>query len=316
MDVLTSIPWAYVLPVLISVILIRLFYKAFKNTWPELYFSVSDYASLFISFSPLRYFGFTLLPTLIISAFVLSFSLRNYHVRDLPELGLLIGLIHSLSTNGLTFLKLATNDKTVQTFYNKYFQMFVHIISIVAIAGSGYMGGFLGEQKFIVPLIPTWGVIDNLWAALFSSILTVLILKMYTNKYTDEYTVIEKSKKTLPVELIEHVYKVCEQNHAKRELVLAVCVTENIQRPAWVRRLEHIKSFVFRSGTYGIMQVASKKFVSDFGSVEIAVKKYFSGTEYLVFGDDTLKDLLSKYNDDSKFIRFATAAYYDLQPKG
>ena len=163
-----SLPWDYILPVLLSILFIRVFYRLFKNTWPELYFSVSDYTSLFISFSPFRYFAFTLLPTMVISAFILSIFLRNYHIQNVEILGLLIGLFHSTSTNGVALWKLLTNNKTVHTFYNKYFQVFVHIVSIFTITASGYLGGFLGKQEFLIPLIPTWGVIDNLWAALFS----------------------------------------------------------------------------------------------------------------------------------------------------
>src|SRR3989344_6789676 len=118
-----SLQWEYIFPLLISISLIRLFYRAFKNTWPELYFSVSDYTSLFISFSPIRYFSFILLPTLIISAFILSIFLRSYQIQNLALVGLLIGLSHTLGTNGVALWKLLTNDKTIHTFYNKYFQI-------------------------------------------------------------------------------------------------------------------------------------------------------------------------------------------------
>lgn len=311
-----SLPWEYILPILLSVFLIRLFYRAFKNTWPELYFSVSDYTSLFISFSPIRYFSFTLLPTLIISAFILSIFLRSYQIQNLVLLGLLIGLIHSLSTNGVALWKLLTNNKTIHTFYNKYFQVFVHVVSIFTISSSGYLGGLLGKQEFLIPFIPTWAVIDNLWAALFSSILTVFLYRLYTNKYTSEEDVIDKSRKSLPAKLISHINSACEKHKAKKELVLAICITENIERPSWIRKLEMVKSFVFKSGTYGIMQVASEKYINDLESVSKAVEQHFKGTEYIGFSDDELKYQLSKYNSDSKFIEFATAAFYELQPKG
>lgn len=312
-----SLPWAYVLPILISVFLIRLFYRAFKNTWPELYFSVSDYTSLFISFSPVRYFAFTLLPTMVISAFVLSLFLRGYHIQNVEFLGLIIATIHSLSTNGVALWKLLTNNRTVQTFYNKYFQMFVHVLSIFTISATGYIGGILGKQGFLIPLIPTWGVIDNLWAALFSSMLTIYLYKIYTNKYTSEEVVIEKSKKSLSAKLIQHINTTCDKLQAKRELVMAVCITENIQRPSWVRSLEKIKSYVFKSGTYGIMQIQSDTYLDDFKSVDIAIEKYFKNTASVIsLTDDEVKTLLSNYNRDSKFIEFAVAAFYDLQPKG
>ncbi len=311
-----ALPWTYIFPVLLSVILIRLFYRAFKNTWPELYFSVSDYTSLFLSFSPVRYFAFTLLPTILIVAFILSIFLRSYHIHNLGLLGALIGLIHSVSTNGVALWKLIRINKTVHTFYNKYFQMFVHALSIFTISGSGYIAGIIGQQNFLVPFIPTWGVIDNLWAALFSSILTVFIYRIYTNKYTSEEAVIEKSKKSLPVNLVQHINTVCEKHQAKKELVMAVCITENIQRPSWVRSLEKIKSYIFKSGTYGIMQVKSDKYINDLQSIDIAIEKYFKGSIHTSFSSDELKKLLSRYNSDSNFIEFATAAFYDLQPRG
>lgn len=310
-----SLPWEYILPILLSVFFIRLFYRAFKNTWPELYFSVSDYTSLFISFSPIRYFAFTLLPTLIISAFVLSIFLRTYQIQNLASLGLFIGLIHSVTTSGVALWKLLSNSKTIQTFYNRSFQILVHMISIFTITTSGYFGGVLGQQKFMIPFIPTWGIIDNLWAALISSILTVFLYRLYTNKYTSEEDLIEKSRASLSAKLVKYVNFVCEKHRAKRELVLAICITENIERPAWVRKLERIKSYFFRSGTYGVMQVAATNFIDDFQSVDRAVEKYFKGTDSISFSDGELKYQLSKYNSDSKFIELATAAFYELQPR-
>jgi hypothetical protein len=231
-------------------------------------------------------------------------------------LGLLIGLLHSISTNGIALWKLKTNNKTIHTFYNKYFQVFVHVVSIFAITAAGYLGGILGKQDFLIPLIPTWAVIDNLWAALFSSILTVFLYRMYTNKYTSEEAVIEKSSKSLSAKLVNHINAACEKYKAKKELVMAICITENIERPSWVRKLERIKSLVFKPGTYGIMQVASNKYINDLDSIDKAVELHFKGTEYISFSDDELKHQLTKYNSDSKFIEFATAAFYELQPRG
>jgi hypothetical protein len=313
--VLNKVPWIYLWPVLLSVIIIRLFYLAFRNTWPEFYFAVSDYTSLFISVSPIRYFSFTLLPTIIISSFILSFFQRYFQIKNLELIGLSIGLIHSLVTNGIAFWKLLTKNKSVTTFFNLNFQMAMHVFTIVMITLCGYLGGYLGKQKFLIPFIPTWAVIDNIWAALFSSILTVFFYKIYRNEYISEDIIIEKSKNSLTAELVQHLNSTCVKFHAKKDIVMAVCITENIQRPLWVRKLEMIKSIFFKSGTYGIMQVQSKKYINDFESLDLAVEKHFKDTETIV-SDDELTSLFSKYNNDSKFLHFVTASYYYLQPRG
>ena len=314
LDFYSKIPWLNILPIFLSVIIIRLFYLAFKNKWPELYFSVSDYTSLFISVSPIRYFSFTLLPAIIISSLILSFFVKNFRIQNLELTGLSIGLIHSLSTNGVAFWKLLSKNKSIATFFNKYFQMSMHAFTIILISLSGYIGGFLGKQKFSIPFIPTWAVIDNIWAALFSSILTVFFYKIYRNEYISEDIIIEKSKNSLSASLVKHLNTICEKYQANKDLVMAICITENIQRPLWVRKIERVKSYVFKSGTYGIMQVQSNKYIDDYKSIEIAVEEFFKNTAS--FSDNEITNLLSKYNSDSKFLYFAVASYYYLLPKG
>ncbi|WP_146249153.1 MULTISPECIES: hypothetical protein [unclassified Curtobacterium] len=68
-------------------------------------------------------------------------------------------------------------------------------------------------------------------------------------------------------------------------LVKAFAIVEILQRPAWFRRGERLLGSLRGSGTYGIMQVAAERPISDEESVrrfceEIAGRKFFKVSEH------------------------------------
>src|SRR5215207_5321217 len=60
-------------------------------------------------------------------------------------------------------------------------------------------------------------------------------------------------------------------------LVESIMMVENVQRPRWFRTAERLKGIFAKPGTYGIMQVASPRPLSDKDSIRIAIETRLAG---------------------------------------
>jgi hypothetical protein len=90
-------------------------------------------------------------------------------------------------------------------------------------------------------------------------------------------------------------------------------LTENLQRPRWLRTLERLKGRFAPHGTYGIMQVESDRPLSDRESVLVAVRDHFAGTAVAGHEDmwqrlNRLEPCLKRYNSNPDFVELATSA--------
>ena len=81
----------------------------------------------------------------------------------------------------------------------------------------------------------------------------------------------------------------------------AVCIAENLQRPPWFRKIESSLSLFKAEGTYGVMQVKSKKRLSDEESVIISIRKFFKNTAS-ISNIDSLREIIKKYNGNERYI--------------
>lgn len=302
---------------LVAIGLLKIFYKAFKNTWPELYFSSSDYISLFVSTSAIRYFSFTLLPTVLVTALVSAIAYKEWRIEYSLWYGVLVGLFHGTTSNGISFYKLVTRDGSVKVFFDRYFQIVMHLVSIILLCLAGIVGILISKTPVVMGMIPSIdGIVDNLWAAFLSSILTGYLIQVYGAKFVSSIDIVSRSFDSLSAEIIREIEKASAKYRADKVLVMAICTVENIQRPLWVRNIEKLKSRVFKLGTYGIMQVKSNQYIPDALSIDSAVKKYFSNTQDKEWTDVSLKRAILKYNNDKKYLNLVLEAYYYLSPKG
>lgn len=300
-------------PIVIAWGLITIFYSTFKSKFPELYFSTSDYTSLFLSVSPIRYVAFRLMPVLIIIAGILGIFKENIDQSNLYFLGLIIGSLYSFSTHGVALVKLAVSSKTIHTYFNKYFQVFVHIISILLILVTSLVGAAISKTEIASSLTPTFtGLVDNIWSSLITALLAVYLYKIYQNQQVSQDELFDQSFKKLSPKLIKFIEEYCAEKMADKNLVLAICIVENIQRPSWLRKVEGIKSLIFRRGSYGIMQVQSDKLLDDKQSVKKAIDDFFAYNPNLDILN--IRHLTEKYNNDLRYIDLVEHAYHYLYP--
>lgn len=305
--------WTYLLPLLLIFSLLKLFYKIFEINWPELYFSASDIAGYYISVTPIKYFAFRLAPVVISTTFILGIFSKNLNQNEINIIGIMAGLIYSLTTHGVAILKLLLHLKSVQTYINIYSQYLFHIFSFVLIIMCSFLAASISKTDPISNLTPTLpGLVDNVWSSLITGMIAVYLYKIYQGKDVEMDQIVNKSFKQIDPEIINFIDSYSLKRNADSVLVKAVCAIENIQRPLWVRQFEKFKSFFIKEGTYGIMQVHSPKFITDKESVKIAIDRYFENSQGI--SSDRIESLVRNYNADNRYVDLIMNAYYNLTP--
>lgn len=296
-------------------------YHYYKLTWPERYFGPDDKANIFISTSPLYYVIFRLLPVFIAIlvthgvfykvSIVDQNPLRIYHPF---VLGLVTALLYSLATDGRVILDLLIKSSNVEVFINKTTQYFIHILAIPLMTIIGGAAGYTATLAEVRRFLPDlYGLVDNIWAA-FITIILFFAVKNFINrpKEVNVDEVINKSASKIIPATYSLIEELSRKHNADSILVKSICIAENIQRPKWIRFLENMFGRLKPSGTYGIMQVASKKPIGDEQSIKIAVEKYFINTESMDFSQKM--KTVEAYNSNDKYISLIEAVYNFITP--
>lgn len=298
--------------VLLTVYLMNKAYQYYKINWPERYFGVEDKINIFISINPIYYFIFRLAPV-IIAIFLTHgfFYASGWKIYNPIILGTLTGFIYSIVNDGTALLDLINGRLGIERFINVTSQYFLHFITIFLLTLSGTLAGLLATYTQLHIILPKFeGLIDNIWAS-FITVLLYFIIKSLINRpeSIDVDELIIKSAKSISrqTELIKCIEETSKINSADEILVKAVCISENIQRPKWLRNIENIFGFFKPSGTYGIMQVHSKKPISDIKSIEIAIDTYFKDSANVVFSEK--QKLIAQYNPNEKYCLLVEEVY-------
>jgi hypothetical protein len=137
-----------------------------------------------------------------------------------------------------------------------------------------------------------------------------------------EYELATFGVRAVPRPLWDLAKRTADNAGADASLALAVMVVENLQRPPWFRRLERLKGFIFKRGTYGIMQVAAPQPITDEESIIRAVRERLTGVSVRSQSGEVDWDLLDAfartYNPNPNFsalLRSAISAIEDTSER-
>jgi hypothetical protein len=169
--------------------------------------------------------------------------------------------------------------------------------------------GSLGPGPFTAVVPPVDEFFKSLWSTLFVAILAVFAIKSRGDT-SSAHGLVTKSRHEVGQRMIDLCRRKAEESGVDPAILEGVLLTENLQRPSWVRQLERWKGRISPAGTYGVMQVRSHKPINDAESIDRAIADFFSGVtisrdEYGAFDDRELRSLLRRYNPDSNFIEVA-----------
>jgi hypothetical protein len=280
---------------------LKIFYKVFKLEWPELYFSLNDKTALYVSVSLKRYAAFRFLPVFMAISLFSGIFMKNYDLQATIYVSLASGVFYGLTTDGLAIFRILTRSKDIRTYFNSWYQVLLHIITILFLIAVGVIAGVAAHTPFVSSITPTpQGLVDNVWSSLIVVILAFYFKDILSGQGPSEDLIFGRSLENIPPQVLHAIEKYSAKNNANKILVKAICIAENLQRPPWVRKIESVTRFFRSEGTYGIMQVKSKKQVSDVKSVNIAISQYFKNTAWIT-DIDKLKAYIKLYNNDERY---------------
>lgn len=292
--------------ILIATSLLFAIYRMWELNWPDEYFKVEDKESIFISQTFLRYATFRILPLVIMILTSIGIVLKsNIPVFSPQILGLFLGLGTAIINDGRAIYHLLIKSPEIKIYRNYAKQILIHLVAIVILTSLGYLSGYIAQYNVYYSLLPNIiDVVNNFWTSLFT-VLAIFIYRKMDRRLNIEIkidNVIKNSDLGLSHELLQLIEEKSKDQNANEILVKAICIAENIERPAWFRKFEYFSSLIAKHGSYGIMQTQTDKPIDDKASINIAIEKYFKNTKYA--SKEEIEIAIRKYNNSDHYFRF------------
>lgn len=289
------------------------FYTAIRVDWPEHYFATTDFSAYAISSSPFRYAVFRFAPVFV-TCTVVAVTLDRRSSSYGTVAALLVVALHGFSTLGIALYQWARSNPKHRG--HRASIAFIRAVALVGVFAVAIAAALL--RPIVGPLVP--GAADlnaTLWTAGFAGIAGAFVVQFSRTHGLSDSGLLNRALNAIPKHLRELALEVSAETGADPDLVLAVMTVENLQRPPWFRRLERLKSRIMRSGTYGIMQVASKTALSDEDSIRIAVSDRFANVRVKnaegTLDLDALGAFAEQYNGGPTYVSTLSSAYYSAQ---
>lgn len=255
----------------------------------------------------LNYFLFRLLPPFIIFLLLSGFLSRyNGEVNYLPYI--LIAAATSLLLRD-----------TLQLFKsNLISEKLLHLTNIFLVLVVASATSLLAQKvdlSFLAPNID--GLVDNLWSSLLVAMLVIFYFRItnMSTKYQDsrdEEVAIDnyilRSYQGIKAKQYDTIEDACQNNQCSKQILYAILIHENMNRPTWLRAIENIIVRFFKIDlTVGIAQVRSKKPLTDNESI-VKAAAILENSVYVDSGrgdgftsTQQLEELLDIYNSSPKY---------------
>lgn len=301
---------AVALAVLLGTGFLHVFYRAVEAHWPASYFSITTGPTYAISANPVGYLLFRFAPTFVVCAFVAVVLGRNDQPAVLPVI--MISVLHAATTTGRALVNLvrAGRLRTRPLIALMYIGVSLGLLVVGALA--------LPASTVFAPVVPTLNeTLSDLWTALLAGVVAAYIVRVTQQGHLSTEELLEQSRRRISPELWEEAVRQAVQYKADPDLVRAVMLVENLQRPSWFRKLEALAGAFRARGSYGIMQVQSSERLSDLESIQTAVSTEFADVEIPkrdygwgpVPDSSAVKEFAVSYNPSDDFADLVTAAY-------
>jgi len=296
---------AFSIVAIIELLLFKSFYKYLKTSYPRSYLSLSEIKRFLIKGNVIRYIFYRFLPFSLI--FLINYNIFQYIQRDISDshiiiINLAIIAIHLATTN----LRIINNSD-----FNKKLKA-TNYLTIVILLLSPFFCNFI--FPYLKAYLPTaQGLIDNLWSVIISVYLFSFIV--YLKFDTDSYD--EPSKNQLINSIKNYsdtIGKLCSEYNADENLVKAIAIYENLQRPKYIRFFERLLARIVKKQiSQGLMQIKHRGPLSDNDSIVVAVKMYFVGSKNIIDDYFAQTDLIRKYNNSDIYLSDVLEIYSTIK---
>ncbi len=303
--------------IVFSVLFTYILYRTVEFHWPDLYFSNSNKSTSIFATNVYWYSLFRFFPIFIITVITFSFAKSDTFVFwERMVSGFCVGIIFAILTDGFALKKILSVNKSFQIYFNRYAQIANHVITffliIIVAVFAGYVSSFDSVQN-ITPGIAN--VRDNIWSSFFIAFFLLLFRSGHRQirEKINSTDVFDVSYKRINPEILIEIENQSKILNANKYLVIAVCIVENLQRPLWFRRIEFLKSFFIKKGSYGIMQVVSNGYVSDKDSVKLVIEESFKNTAH-ISGLEELVPIIKRHNNSDEYAAVVLECYTKILP--
>lgn len=304
----------------LGALLLHVFFRAVEVRWPESYYGLSDFTSYQISMRLSSYLTFRFLPVLVMSSIVSAIATSAGWRGQVA--GLAVALIHGAWTAG----RGAWNAFRQDGVFARRLLLAAHLGVLTAVVVAGWIGAVLGSTDAVMELVPEPVELrGNLWTAILAGVFGAYLARVTQGSGVEPSELIRESSRRLGPEIIARAEEAADRHGADPELVKAILIVENLQRPRWIRSIERVAGRALPIGTYGVMQVRSDQPISDEESIEVAVSTRLAGRRvpmstwtsggrtYLTPDSEGLQRLIRSYNGNERFIELVEAVYYELR---
>jgi hypothetical protein len=259
----------------------------------------------------MRYILFRLGPVAL-TAFLVATYVHDLGGNPLSAT-LFLALAHSVVSSGSALVAALRSSRNS---FARSTRIATHAIVPVGILVATVGGLQLSYVEGLRVVVPTpRGLSESLWTALFAGVFGAFLVGASEGKQPSIQELVDDSRARLDPELWQLAGSLAKDASFEPRLVQSILLVENLQRPAWIRRLESIKGVVLREGTYGVMQVRASKPINDRLSIHRAIDEHIdeSMADQVARGnDEALVPLLRSYNPDAHFVTLAESFYYSL----
>lgn len=300
-----------VLAVLISVGFLHVFFRAVESHWPASYFALTSGPDYAITRSLGRYLAFRLLPVLVVAVFAAVTLGRTGDAVVVPVV--LIGAVHAGVTSGRALVGLVRSGRTSRRpLLTLMHPLVMGSVTCVALAGALVAPWFDGA-------VPTADdVVSDLWTGLIAGVVGAYAVRVSQPGHVPTDIVFAGSRKSIPNDLWNGAAESADRWNADADLVRAVMLVENLQRPRWFRRLERLAARLFRQpATLGLLQARAQAGNDDAELLDQAVQERFR--DVTVKAEDgrieweALNDFAASYNPDLKYAELLAAAMAEVR---
>lgn len=285
---------------ILAVTLLRSFYRAFASQWPENYFGGEGGVDPVVSRSLARYLAFRSIPVFLACY---ASGVASDRLSAPPGITiLLLWMIYAATTSVPGIWRALKRSKPS-------LGLAVYRLSGLVVTGGAALLAHLtddaGEQ--FVPSGPE--VAFAFWIAA-ATLASAHWAKSLMATHTPAEELLARAVAEMDDDLLEPLR---ENSQVPPALLLAIAYAEQLNRPLWTRTLERL--LVRRNGTYGLMQVASPRPISDAESVALFLEQI---TDYprgeIEYNYEARRAFILHHNDDGRFADMVETFFCLLDP--
>jgi hypothetical protein len=289
-----------------AAIVLQLFFHLLRTNWPSNYYSTSDLLGQTLSRRWYRYALFRFGPVIVAAAIVAVTGPDEWPQVFLSSL--VFGLIHAFGTSGYALAVGAARNSltTRQAVVDAGVFVLVVLASLTGALLSPLFRNYVpGFDKYVEVLLT--GVV---------AAMAYTYLARWTAPATSSATHTELLA-TVPKATIDLTVRAAAKHRVDRDLALAVLVTEGLQRPGWLRRVERATGGRLRlSRTHGPFQNATDPTIPDEQSIEAAMASLHDAVlprrDGYMYSTARLHYNIERHNRSDPFREVCEAAYYTL----